>query len=65
MPGVLLTGVVLLVCQTESLRYPSYTSAFSIVLSCVITYAFSLLIQMFLTRKVRSIDMVEALKSVE
>lgn len=64
-PGVLLTGVVLLVCQTESLRYPSYTSAFSIVLSCVITYAFSLLIQMFLTRKVRSIDMVEALKSVE
>ena len=31
----------------------------------VITIAFSLCIEMLLTRKVRSINMVEALKSVE
>ena len=35
------------------------------ILASVVTYVFSLLIQLLLTRKVRGIDMVEALKSVE
>lgn len=64
-PGLLLTGIVLRVCQTESLRYPNCTAAVSVVGACLITYAFSLFIQLFLIRKVKDINMVEALKSVE
>ena len=37
----------------------------SIVLASVITFAFSIFLQLLLTRKVQKIDMVEALKSVE
>ena len=37
----------------------------SILSASAITFVFTWLIQWFLTRKVRSIDMVEALKSVE
>lgn len=37
----------------------------SILGASIITYAFSFFIQGLLTRKVRTIDMVEALKSVE
>ncbi len=64
-PGIGLTGLVLKVCATESLTYPSRPAVTSILLACGITLAFSLLIQLFLTRKVHKIDMVEALKSVE
>ncbi len=64
-PGVGLTGLVLKVCATESLTYPSRPAVTSILLACAITFAFSLFIQLFLTRKVQQIDMVEALKSVE
>lgn len=64
-PGIGLTGLVLRVCESESTLYPSYTSAQSVLIACVVTYLFSLLIQFALTRKVRGIVMVEALKSVE
>lgn len=64
-PGLLLTSVVLRVCESETLRYPAHTAVSSVLLACAITLVFSLLIQLLLTRKVRSIDMVEALKSVE
>ena len=64
-PGKGLTGLVLRVCASESVTYPSRPAVASIVIACVITFCFSLFIQLFLTRKVRSIDMVEALKSVE
>lgn len=64
-PGVGLTGLVLKVCASESVTYPSRPAITSIVLACVITLAFSVIIQLILTRKVREIDMVEALKSVE
>ena len=37
----------------------------SIVLASVITFVFTLFVEWLLTRKVRGIDMVEALKSVE
>lgn len=65
MPGLGLTGVVLKVCETETLMYPSHPTVLSVVFSCLITYVFSILIQLILTRKVRGVDMVEALKSVE
>lgn len=64
-PGVSLITLVLRVCQTETFSYPSNPQISSVVLACVITYAFSFLIQLLLVRKVRGIDMVEALKSVE
>ena len=60
-----LTSLVLKVCASESVTYPSRPAVSSIVIACAITFCFSLFIQLFLTRKVRSIDMVEALKSVE
>jgi len=60
-----LTGLVLRVCASESVTYPSRPAVSSMIIACAITFCFSLFIQLFLTRKVRSIDMVEALKSVE
>lgn len=65
LPGIGLTGLVLRVCESEMMAYPSRPAALSVVLASVVTYVFSLLIQLLLTRKVRGIDMVEALKSVE
>ena len=65
LPGIGLTGLVLRVCESETLAYPSRPAVLSVVLASVVTYVFSLLIQLLLTRKVRGIDMVEALKSVE
>lgn len=65
LPGLGLTSLVLRVCASETLTYPSRPEALSVVIACVMTYVFSLLIQLLLTRKVRGIDMVEALKSVE
>ena len=64
-PGILLTDVVMHACEPESASYAGTPAFRSILLSCLITCAFSVLIQLLLTRKVRSIDMVEALKSVE
>ncbi len=64
-PGILLTDVVMHACEPESASYAGTPAFRSILLSCLVTCAFSVLIQLLLTRKVRSIDMVEALKSVE
>lgn len=65
LPGINLTSLVLRVCETETLAYPSHVAPLSVLFACLITYAFSMLIQLLLIRKVRGIDMVEALKSVE
>lgn len=64
-PGYLLTDVVMHTCEPESAFYPGTPTAQSVVLACLISFCFSIFIQLLLTRKVRSIDMVEALKSVE
>ena len=64
-PGYLLTDVVMHTCEPESAFYPGVPTVQSVVIACVITFCFSVFIQLLLTRKVRSIDMVEALKSVE
>jgi ABC-type antimicrobial peptide transport system permease subunit len=45
--------------------FTAHVSIKTVVLSSMVSFAFGMLIQMFLTRKVRRIDMVEALKSVE
>lgn len=64
-PGMILTKVILTTCESETMVYASYVSLQSIVIASVVTFAFTWLIEWLLTRKVRSIDMVEALKSVE
>ena len=64
-PGILLTDIVMHACEPETGFYPGVPAVKSVVIACIVTYCFSQLIQRLLTRKVRSIDMVEALKSVE
>lgn len=64
-PGIGFTGVILTLAESENLCYVVHVTLQSIVLSSVITALFSMVIQRLLTRKVRSIVMVEALKSVE
>lgn len=65
LPGWWLTGVVFRSCETDTMVFASTVSGLSVLLACVATFAFSCLITGLLTRKVRGIDMVEALKSVE
>ena len=64
-PGILLVGVILKLCEYDSMVFVSYVSPLSVLKASVITFAFTLCIEWVLTRKVRGIDMVEALKSVE
>ena len=65
LPGITLIDAILHSCEPESGYYPGAPALSSIILACVITFCFSQLIQRLLVRKVRRIDMVEALKSVE
>ena len=65
LPGILLTDVIMHSCEPETGFYPGQPTLQSIVIACVVSYCFSGFLQRLLTRKVRSIDMVEALKSVE
>ncbi len=64
-PGILLTDIILTSLETDTSAFSAFVSLESILKASAITFAFAWLIQWFLTRKVRSIDMVEALKSVE
>lgn len=64
-PGFLITTIILKMCEYDSMVFPTHVTFPSIAGACAITYVFAFLIQLLLTRKVRSIDMVEALKSVE
>ena len=64
-PGILLVQVILKMCEFDSMVFQAHITWPTVLLSSVATFAFTWLIQRLLTRKVRSIDMVEALKSVE
>jgi len=65
LPGLGLNTIVMRASEPDDMLFSPVVSALSIVIACGLTLAFSLLIQIFLARKVKSIDMVEALKSVE
>jgi len=65
LPGIGFTDMILSLVESESMRYAVTVTTKSILLSSAVTFGFSIFIQLLLTRKVRSIDMVEALKSVE
>lgn len=64
-PGIWLTDIILNSLETDSSAFSACVSARSILIASVVTFAFAWMIQWFLTRKVRGINMVEALKSVE
>ena len=64
-PGMLLTKIILKMCEMESMVWTASFNPWDIVKACAISIAFAWLIERFLTRKVKTIDMVEALKSVE
>ena len=64
-PGYLLVGVILKMCEFDSMVFAPHITWPTIVLSSLATFAFSMLIQLLLASKVKKIDMVEALKSVE
>jgi len=64
-PGIYLTDLILKTCEYDSMVFASNVTARSIALASLITFVFTYLIEWVLTRKVRTIDMVEALKSVE
>lgn len=64
-PGRWLIDAVLKSCESDNMVFLSTASVQSILIACIGTYAFAWLVTRFLTRKVKHIDMVEALKSVE
>ena len=64
-PGILLIGVIMKSCESEQMLYGTYVTLRSLVIASAITFGFSRFLQIFLTRNVRKIDMVESLKSVE
>lgn len=64
-PGWRLTGAVMSSCESDSMVFAFTVKPVSFVIACAVTWAFSEMITALLTRKVRQVDMVEALKSVE
>jgi len=64
-PGWWLTGAVMRSCESDSMVFASTVNWDSYLIACVVTYVFSWLISRLLTTKVKKVDMVEALKSVE
>lgn len=65
LPGVFLTGITMKISEPEDMVMTSVISPISILIACITTITFSIIIQFILARKVDSIDMVGALKSVE
>lgn len=64
-PGIWLTGVVMHSVESEQMVYGAHVELQSILIACVVTFAFSRFVQWILTRNVKKIDMVTSLKSVE
>ncbi|MDO4740045.1 MAG: ABC transporter permease [Eubacteriales bacterium] len=64
-PGILLVDIILGMVNHDSMIFTSAITLKSILGACAITFLFSRFIEWLLTRKVPTIDMVEALKSVE
>ena len=64
-PGIALVSIILKTCEFDSMVFVGHVSISSVLISSVITFVFAVFVEWILTRKVRSINMVEALKSVE
>ncbi|MBO6092033.1 MAG: ABC transporter permease, partial [Oscillospiraceae bacterium] len=64
-PGIALVSIILRTCEFDSMVFVGHVTPLAVLLASVITFAFAVCVEWLLTRKVRGIDMVEALKSVE
>ena len=64
-PGIALVSIILKTCEFDSMVFVGHVSGVAVVISSMITFGFAVFVEWVLTRKVRAIDMVEALKSVE
>ena len=63
--GMVLTDIILRMCEYDTMVWAACYNPQDIIKACIISMAFTLFVELFLTRKVDKIDMVEALKSVE
>ena len=64
-PGIALVSIILRTCEFDSMVFVGHVTIFAVLLASVITFTFAVCVEWLLTHKVRGIDMVEALKSVE
>ncbi len=64
-PGIWLTQAVLGAVHSDNNIFVAHVTLQTILVATSITCLFSILIERLLTRRVRGINMVEALKSVE
>jgi putative ABC transport system permease protein len=64
-PGILLVRVILKMCEFEQMVFVPSVSFRTVALCSLATFAFTCFIEALITRKVRMVNMVEALKSVE
>lgn len=63
--GLLLHKYVIETCEVDIVMFVREIKTMSFVYSALLTMAFSLIVNIFMRRKVRGIDMVESLKSAE
>ena len=64
-PGIILVRLILKMCEFDQMVFVPHVSLRTVLLCSLATFAFTCLIQLMITRKVRKVNMVEALKSVE
>ena len=64
-PGVLLVRIILKMCEFDQMVFVPHVSLRTVALCSLASFAFTCLIQLLITVKVRKVNMVEALKSVE
>ena len=63
--GILLVRIILKMCEFDQMVFVPYVSPRTVLMCSLATFAFTCLIEMLITRKVKRVNMVEALKSVE
>lgn len=63
--GKLLHAVVLYLAEVDIITFSRDISAFSFIISAVLSFAFSMFVNVVLHKKLKSVDMVESLKSIE
>ena len=64
-PGLILVRLILKMCEFDQMVFTPHVSLGTVLLCSLATFAFTCLIELLITRKVKRVDMVEALKSVE
>lgn len=63
--GVLLHGYVLKTAEIDMMMFPTTIHPISYVLSALLTILFSFIVMLIMHRKLKHVDMIEALKSTE